>query len=261
MVMRFGVRYAHPREGAPEDAVYAFERDLFDIELDVVYEMNSAVDGYTVQLSNVWLMGTEIGDINMFVDHAWKDSVSIRLGGSVHLLRGHLTISAGASYETPTVPDSHTRVDYLPWTRIGVGLGIVARFWLMEICLSYQHMFMPDRTVPAGEGRAYTPIATAGEHTMDETLPINEGTWEGSYDFIGLSIGFRFERSDSGESDDAAEEEVAAETAEDVMVDEEASEEPEPEVADEAMAADSVAADESAAVPVEPPPTQEQEAE
>ena len=226
VVMRFGVRYAHPREGAPEDAVYAHERELFDIELDVVYEMNSFVDGYDLNLTNVWLMGTEIGDIDMFIDHSWKDTVSVRLGGSVHLLRGHLTISAGASYESNTVPESHTRVDYLGWTRVGLGLGVIARFSIIELCLSYQHIFMPDRTVPIGSGRAYTPIATAGEHTMDETLPTNEGDWEASYDFVGFSLGFRFERAGSGNRDEPSEDETDEDLDE---VEPEPEPEPEPE--------------------------------
>jgi len=193
MVMRFGIRYAHPRDGAPENAVYNYERELFDVELDVVYEMNSAMDGYRVDIENVNLDDSliPIPSINLFLAHNWKDTVSLRLGGSVNLLRGHLTISAGLSWESNSVPEEYTRLDYLGWMRYGLGLGIIGRFWLMEIALSYQHIFMPNRDVSNGD--VYAPIATASANNMSDDV-VNNGQYEAGYDVIGFSLGFRFDR-------------------------------------------------------------------
>lgn len=212
MVMRFGMRYAHPREGAPESALYNFERELFDIELDVVYEMNSAVDEYNVSIQNVSLDDAlpNIDRIDIALDHSWKDTVSLRLGSSVNLLRGHLTISAGFSWESNTVPESHTRVDYLGWERFGLGAGIIGRFWIMELALTYQHIFMPDRSVTPGTGQVYAAVATANAaETISDTV-VNEGDYQASYDVVGFSIGFRFERPNRSRGDD---EEPIEETA------------------------------------------------
>ncbi len=251
LVMRFGVRYAHPRAGAPENAVYNFERELFDIELDLVYEMNSHMDGYRVSIRDINLYEEPgfqiiIPEVKVFLAHNWRDTVSLRLGGTVNLLRGHLSISAGFSWESNTQPEETTRLDYLPWMRFGLGIGVVGRISIVEIALSYQHIFMPDRTVENGE--VVAPVATANEEqTLSDTV-VNNGDYEASYDIIGFSLGFRFDRPNRSRGDE--EEEPIEET-----VDTEPIEDEEPYEGEEVLG------EEVMEVPEDEPPAEEPAAE
>lgn len=239
-VLRFGVRYAHPRADIPADAVYNHERELFDVELDFIYENTSQMDGYDVTIWNVDLDPSVVLDeVNLHIAHNWRDTFGLRLGGSVHLLGGHITISAGFAWESATAPVEYTRLDYTPWGRYSVALGIVGRVSILEIALSYQHIFMPDRTVEVGEGQAYRLMARSGSDTLNYDAPINEGHYEGSYDVIGFSLGFRFDRPSRSDETEA----VAGEGEAPAPVEDAADDEP---VGDEEAPAD-------AATSVEPP--------
>jgi hypothetical protein len=215
-VVRFGVRYAHPRADVPADAVANYERELFDIELDFIYENTSQMDGYDATISNIDLdpqgLIPAISEVNLHITHDWRDTFGLRLGGSVNLLGGHLTIAAGVSWDSQTEPVEQTRIDYAPWGHYGVSIGVIGRFSILEIALSYEHLFMPDRTVEVGEGEAYRLMAQAGSYpdTVNQDVPINEGHFEGGYDIVGFSLGFRFDRPSRSDEDDEAGDEVEA---------------------------------------------------
>lgn len=223
-VARFGIRYAHPREGASPDARMPWQRDLFDVELDVVYENNSQNDGFDVSIEDVELPGVPaVPQTDLFVRHDWQDTVSLRLGGSFHILDGMLTFSAGASWESPTVPESFTRLDYLGWMRIGLALGVTFRISIIEFSVAYQHIFMPDRDVePLPEDYAGDPcevracqLNALGGGVTD--MVINTGHYEASYDVLTFSLAFRW-----GEGSGARREEPALEQESGTMVEPEA---------------------------------------
>ena len=93
-----------------------------------------------------------------------------------------------------------------------MSIGVIGRFSILEIALSYEHLFMPDRTVEVGEGEAYRLMAQAGSYpdTVNQDVPINEGHFEGGYDIVGFSLGFRFDRPSRSDDDDEAGDEVEA---------------------------------------------------
>jgi hypothetical protein len=245
-----GIRYAHPREGAEEDALLPFQRDLFDIELDFIFEQNSSLDQYDVTIDNTTIGALPpIPKSEMVVTHNWENSYGVRLGGSVHLLRGMLTLSAGFSWDSAAVPENWTRLDYVSWGSVGIAAGLTFRISIVELSVAYQHLFVWDRTVdlpayadpasaeynedqsPCGE-RACALDAMAATGLSNEV--INAGHYEASYDVIGMSLAFvwgkRSER-DQGEEPEAEpeaepEEEPVAEEPVEQPVEEPVAEEP-----------------------------------
>lgn len=188
-VFRFGARYFYPRAGHEEDPL-PHQREWFDIEVDFVYENNEAVDDFIVDVEEDLQMST--GPIQLpqvRIPHQWNDTYSVRLGGSVHLLDGSLSLSLGAHWESSTVPEEYTRLDYASWMRIGVGAGVTYRVAWFEVTLAYQHIFMPDRSVSLEEARAYPLRGNAVGGVFDD-YPINAGDYRGSYDILAVAFGF-----------------------------------------------------------------------
>src|SRR5690606_31122833 len=71
---RLGARYVH-REG---------EREVFDVELDLVYEAWSMIERYDVELDGTIILfsgGVEAPDT--LIEKRWRDTLSVRLGGTV----------------------------------------------------------------------------------------------------------------------------------------------------------------------------------
>ncbi|MFH1438010.1 MAG: hypothetical protein ABIJ56_20040 [Pseudomonadota bacterium] len=169
-VYRFGIRYRHPNKNAPASkgrVLYPWESEIFDIELDFFMEQNHVVESMELQMNGYIPYGLGAGEAVPFrpneehpelagkvkIRRNWKDTISVRLGGSVNLLKGALTINAGAFYESPTVDDEDVRLDAMNTQRWGVSFGLQGRYFEMktkkntvglEIGLSYIHFFYPD---------------------------------------------------------------------------------------------------------------------
>ncbi len=189
-VFRFGARYFMPRVGHEEE-ILPHRRELFDVELDFVYENNSSMDQFVVQVEEPLQMST--GDVilpTVEIPHRWRDTYAVRLGGSVHLLDGDLSLSAGAFWESETVPVEYTRLDYASWMRIGVGGGLTYRVAWFEVTAAYQHIFMLDREVTLEQAQAY-PLRGNAIGGVFEDYPINAGDYRGSYDVLSISLAAR----------------------------------------------------------------------
>lgn len=208
-VLRFGFRYFQPRENIRPDARMPWQRELFDVELDVIYENQSQNEGYDVTMRDVNINDTiRLEELNFFVRHNWQDTVSIRLGGSVHLFDGMMTISAGASWESPTTPNEFTRLDFTSWMRVGLALGVTLRISIIELTVAYQHIFSPDRDVDLPEGYDPSDPDASGDEICDvaacqlsadpteadrlSSVIVNAGHYELSYDILSISLGFRW---------------------------------------------------------------------
>ncbi len=214
-VLRFGIRYAHPLSNPAPGARMPWQRELFDIEFDVVYENTSQAEGFSVTLSDVELGGAPAVGKSLFVRHDWQDTLSLRLGGSVHLLRGMLSIHAGASWESATVPENFTRLDYASWGRVGLAMGVTLRVSIVEISLAYQHIFMADRNVEPlteewldNDENEPCDVRACSLNAIDPTVPtndvINTGLFEGSYDIVTLSVAFRWGEGSQARPGDAS---------------------------------------------------------
>lgn len=195
-----GIRYADRIRPRPE-GTGAGEADRgnlhdpmadenWDIELDVVYEMNSLNDQQSIRAVDTCRdeMGVRMGcqtfervlattgrvitanyptDTKTVVKN-WQDQFSVRLGGSYNILPGTFSVSAGAHYENRGIDPSHMQLDFWPVQRLGLHTGIVLRLAnRVDIILSYAHIFQETIRVAAPqhdpEGTGFNRTVAHGE--------------------------------------------------------------------------------------------------
>ncbi|NMC68762.1 MAG: hypothetical protein GYA57_01695 [Myxococcales bacterium] len=210
--VRTGLRFVWPRDtpdvaGDALDPQLAAElgrlpphvREWFDIELDVTYEMNSALDDFKIQIGGVVPMGYDLPNLAVRPDlehpensgllaspHRWQDTVAVRLGGDVNLLDGALSLHWGASWESATVPPEWTRVDFAYFETWAVAAGITVRlpWWGLRVTASHQHLFMADRDITGGKTRILTAI-----ERPEEMIPVvNNGHYEEAIDIFAVGL-------------------------------------------------------------------------
>ena len=152
--IRAGVRFHVPRGAtAPEVAVTKPTRDplrddLFDVELDGSYTMNSVADTITVRfVSNP--DGTAVvpvrpsGNLPPRADRptGYKDSYGVRLGGQYNLVQNVFGVRAGTWFETAAADAEYLHVAPVPAARGGFGGGIVIRRGSLDLSLGYQRHY------------------------------------------------------------------------------------------------------------------------
>ncbi|MFH1129771.1 MAG: hypothetical protein V1754_00430 [Pseudomonadota bacterium] len=152
-VVRTGARYIH-RDNQ--------ERELFDVELDFVWESTSSLQDFMMKPKEpVQLFIGESGTVfstvrDLPVIHGWEDSWSLRLGGSynIHGLLGEAVLSfhGGGLYETPVIPEKYTRLDFVALERWGLTAGFGVRWRKYELNFGYAHLFHVQRLVAPPEG-------------------------------------------------------------------------------------------------------------
>jgi long-chain fatty acid transport protein len=198
-IARAGVRYVH-MVGA---------RELFDIELDVVYEGWSQVD--KIHLATNGLVAQylgqnpiQIGDID--IQKRWKDTFTFALGGDVSVVPDLLKMRAGVSYETAAADPAYASVDFATGAQIGAGLGASVVLGGLEVGLALEYRVQPTVTVRPGEGRVYqqTPGAACvapytdpaecfyASTTQQPSPTVNEGSYNSSTLGATLDLTYRF---------------------------------------------------------------------
>jgi long-subunit fatty acid transport protein len=158
-VVRLGVEYAHLNDEG---------RNLFDIELDWVWENWSVTDAFRVtvpgQVSDVTGTLDERNIPNLTLGRHYNASWSLRLGAELNMLRKESgdgpVIRFGGFYETPSVDEEWTNLDFTPFERIAGTLGFSYHIKRWSIDLAYAYIWSPDRTVAVGEGNydVLTPL-------------------------------------------------------------------------------------------------------
>jgi long-chain fatty acid transport protein len=207
-----GARYANRITQRPRD-VAAIERlsgrvedpmsnERWDIELDVVYERNSAVDDFVIHfpdeglLTRRWTppdpsmpadMGAVTEDVypiprRIEIPHRWKDQLSFRLGGDYNVIPGMAAVRAGVSFETNGVDERYANIDFWPTQRIGAHVGLTARLGRFDVSLAYAHFF--NSTTEVAPADAALPQISADENGNI----INAGTYKSSVDVVSLGV-------------------------------------------------------------------------
>ena len=182
-VVRAAVRYVHRDDRTAEE--------IFDVELDYVFEHNSVHQGYELifdadQVDLQLPSGGQIPDVPLpaLTDRRnYKDTHSFRLGGDWRVLPGQLTLRAGATYETGAAPDEYTHLDFPALDIVSghVGLGYDFGMITVDVSYAYTHMFSRDISdSSAGIIDVQQP---------DESLwaPTGNGKFEGHYNVFGLA--------------------------------------------------------------------------
>lgn len=194
--LRAGVRYRH-LDG---------EREIFDVELDVVYEAWSVLDAYEVELDGTinLFVGAEAPDT--VIEKRWRDTVSVRLGGTWNLIgpeapgglwgdsAGALQLSLGGYWERGAVPENYEHLDFLSFDRVGLSIGIAGRVGPVRLKAAYSHVFQEDREVSERFGKVYQqrPLDPCPD-TCDggagwSGVPANAGLFESGYDLFALGL-------------------------------------------------------------------------
>jgi long-chain fatty acid transport protein len=207
--LRFGVRFSdriHSREEMAErqaltgEVQDAMSNERWDIELNAVYEFNSAVDtlyvrvpeGTAVDIVDITALGersVQRIDIPRTVPlpHKWHNQLSLSLGGDWNVLPGLFAVRAGASFETQGINSQYTWLDFLPGLRVGAHVGATVRLGRFDISLAYAHIFQFQLDTAREEARVPQVIASAPNPGIDGRK-VNAGTYDVMYDAISLGV-------------------------------------------------------------------------
>ena len=202
------------------------QNERWDIELDAVYEINRRVDQFTVSLPNCppasgncvdgrWAV--DIGGLRegiprtIALQHQWKDQLSLRLGGDWNFIPGVGSARVGFSYETKGVKDGFEQLDFLPFQRFGLHLGLTFRIaGRFDVSVAYAHIFQSTVTVAedqaqlhqvdAASRRAEIACADSGadcsrrdvQGISGEGTLLNAGRYTSNLDILSLGLTYHF---------------------------------------------------------------------
>jgi long-chain fatty acid transport protein len=194
---RLGGRYIYHREGV----------EAFDIELDIVYQSWSIVERYEMDGNGLIgeLLGQRLDVDRLVLEKQWRDTISVQLGGDVVLMPEHLTIRAGAFYESPAAKPGYAYVDFYTGHQFGGSAGLSVRLYGLELAVSYTYVYQLPMTVTQRESRVYqqvpgsqckapyTDTMTCNEHYLGKpSAPINAGTYRAQYHLGAAALLYRF---------------------------------------------------------------------
>ncbi len=176
-VARVGLRYIHG--------------DLFDVELDFVWEGWSMVENYDIDLEGtIALFGRDEAQ-DAKIARAWKDALSLRLGGTVQVL-DFLGVSLGGYWERGVMPENYTHIDVLSLDRLGLGGGFEIGLGPVDLVLAYMHTWQPDVTVDERYGKVFQqrPVKPCPDGCQGlDGVPANAGKFESSFDMVSVALG------------------------------------------------------------------------
>ena len=197
-VVRAGLRYINRDDQ---------QRERFDVELDFVWESTGFVDRYNITTGGK-ILGNEIQGLDQV--HNWKDTWGMRAGGTYHLrdlfADGVLSLSAGVSYESNAMPEDYTRMDFLPFERVGLALGVAVQWRRYSFGVGYMHQIYTEREVMPDGGDARTGACASSGGTrgcgsqipqmtpMNSSFggPIGNGTYRMSVDIVSIGASVKF---------------------------------------------------------------------
>lgn len=178
---RAGVRYRQVEAGV----------ERFDVELDFVWEGWSTMKEMNVELDGIIKLfaAHEAPDISL--QRRWKDTLSLRLGGTYNLPAAPVSISAGGFVESGAVPQNYSHLDFASFDRLGLGAGVAAKLGAVDVLVAYSHVFQEDRKVDERDSKVYQirPITPCPEGCNGyNAVPSNAGLIETSFDIVSLGL-------------------------------------------------------------------------
>lgn len=228
MEAKIGVRYHRPRASREEAASSRRDplaNELFDVEVDLTWANNSALDALEIRFPGD---GTGAGrlpvaGINSEIPpradqpRHYRDVFGVRVGGDYNVLPDRLALRAGAYIETAAGQEPFQHIDFAASRRIGFALGGTYRIRLgsdpartdaLEIMAGYGHTFFADSSrtdrdasgVPALAGTSCHGDATVagpnrcsdGRERYRTAWPVNLGTITNAMNVINVGLAYRF---------------------------------------------------------------------
>ena len=180
-MLRTGVRYVH---------------ELFDVELDFVYEGWSMLQEFEVDMDADLDDGMAVQPLpDVDVPKHFRDAWSLRLGGDVEVWPEHLAIRVGAFYQASAYPENRDTfsLDFPYDQQIGVGGGLTWHAWEhLDVHAGYMHVFQWDVEVTQGIVQQQgMPVDTAeGPAFIGNT--VNNGRYEVDLNIFGASLEAHF---------------------------------------------------------------------
>ena len=197
MSARLGARYRH-LDG---------DREVFDVELDGVYETWSRVDHFRLDSNNLIAYyqtnPIPIGVID--IAKSWQNTLGIHLGGDFAVVPQRLTVRGGAYYETPVSDPSYANVDFPQGPQFGGALGASLYFGKLQVSVAGEYRAQSQVYVSDSDTRVYqqtpgstcaapyTSTASCNPHYLGvPSPPVGGGTYN-AYSVIGtLEAAYRF---------------------------------------------------------------------
>jgi len=173
-IVRSGVRYRY--------------RDVFDIELDLIWEGWSCLDVIHVRARQP----TYYRDIPTIGDYLltfsdlprhYRDTYSVRLGGSGKPL-DWLVLRAGFLWEAGAPPDEYFTLNTPDSGKFAFAFGAGAQLGAFEIDLGYMHVFFDERDI----SNAVSLARQTNPSNPEGTTIVGGGRYTAAADIVGLSV-------------------------------------------------------------------------
>ncbi len=180
--VRGGVRYIHETK----------DREWFDLELMAQWENWSVIKAYDVEVDGQ-ISGQDIQDLHL--TKQWRDTVSVRLGGDVHVIPGHLTLRSGGYFESAATPNAYSHLDFPSFRRGGIGAGLTAGGRGVYGTVGFMHVFQEKRHVDELTGKVFQqrPVRPCPDRCGGASgVPANAGTFTSRYEILNVGIELRF---------------------------------------------------------------------
>ncbi len=169
--------------------------ERWDIELDFAYEAWSMLKDFNVQLAGQIQLFAKADAQDVTVAKRWKDTFSLRLGGSYNLPNLPIGFMAGTFVETGAVPQGYQNLDFPSYNRLGVNGGVKVKAGPVDITAAYSHVFQETQTVDETYAKVFQqrpvapcPVGCGGY----DGVPANAGVFTSSFDIISASAAIKF---------------------------------------------------------------------
>jgi long-subunit fatty acid transport protein len=170
-------------------------QEVFDVELDVAYEAWSMVKDYQADLEGEIRLFANRPTDDVTIPKRWRDTVSVRLGGTWQAIPDTLSWSLGGFVEQGANAPNYVHLDFMSLNRAGVGTGFKVTAGIVNLSASYMHIFQADATVSEEFGKVtqQRPVAQCPDGCSGYTgVPANAGKFVSSYDQLAVSAEVAF---------------------------------------------------------------------
>lgn len=196
MTARAGVRYRH-LDG---------NQEVFDLELDVVYETWSRVREFLLDSDNLEATFTgqtvPVGEIS--IEKQWRDTVGVHLGGD-YVVSPAVTVRAGVFYESAVAEPAYLHVDFASGQQLGGALGASVSAGPLEVAIAYEYRHQPTASVSEANARVYQEVPASSceppytdpafchPQLIGQPSPkVNAGTYDAHSHVASVDLLYRF---------------------------------------------------------------------
>ena len=199
--------------------------DVFDVEADLTWANNSALDTIEIRFpgdatgkGTLPVAGVAGGEIPPNADQkrGYKDVFGIRVGGDYNVIPDKLALRGGTFFETSAANPQYQNIDFAASSRFGLAAGATYRYRFgqgaktsaLELMVGYGHVFFAEqsRTDPNASGtnalagtscNKANPIPGTqqcddGNQRYRTKWPVNLGTITNSVNVINVGVAYRF---------------------------------------------------------------------